>query len=96
MWQKPKARMSRKRDCLGGNEKMTLQELTDKLAEAWGGVSERMENLAEALQKAFDEANRKIEEHKRLLRRPPKWYSKANTPAMLVSRRRVYHCRDKC
>lgn len=75
---------------------MTLQELADKLAEAWGDISEKMEKLAEALRKAFDEANKKIEEHKRLLRRPPKWYPKANNPAMIVSRRRVYHCRDKC
>lgn len=75
---------------------MTLQELADKLAEAWGKVSERMEELAEALRKAFDEVNRKIEEHKRLLRRPPKWYSKANTPAMLVSRSKLYHCRNNC
>lgn len=50
---------------------MTLQEFADKLVEAWGGISERMEELAEALRKAFDEVNRKIEEHKRLLRRPP-------------------------
>lgn len=75
---------------------MTLQELTDKLVEAWEHISERMEELAEALRKAFDEANKKIEKHKRLLRRPPKWYAKANNPAMIVSRRRVYHCRDKC
>lgn len=75
---------------------MTLQEFADKLVEAWSGISERMEELAEALRKAFDEVNRKIEEHKRLLRRPPKWYTKANNPAMIVSRRRVYHCRDKC
>jgi hypothetical protein len=75
---------------------MTLQEFADKLVEAWGGISERMEELAEALRKAFDEVNRKIEEHKRLLRRAPKWYSKANNPAMIVSRRRAYHCRDNC
>ena len=75
---------------------MTLQEFADKLVEAWGGISKRMEELAEALRKVFDEVNRKIEEHKRLLRRPPKWYAKANNPAMIVSRRRVYHCRDKC
>lgn len=75
---------------------MTLQEFADKLVEAWGGISERMEELAEALRKAFDEVNRKIEEHKRLLRRPPKWYAKSNNPAMIVSRRRVYHCRDNC
>lgn len=75
---------------------MTLQELADKLVEAWGEISESLENLAEALRKAFNEANRKNKEHKRLLRRPPKWYMKANTPAMLVSSRRVYHCRDKC
>ena len=75
---------------------MTLQEFADKLVEAWGGISERIEELAEALRKAFDEVNKKIEKHKRLLRRPPKWYIKANIPAMIVSRRRVYHCRDKC
>lgn len=75
---------------------MTLQELADKLAEVWGYISEKMEELAEELRKAFDEVNRKIEEHKRLLRRPPKWYTKANNPAMIVSGRRSYHCRDKC
>lgn len=75
---------------------MTLQEFADKLVEAWGSISERMEELAEALRKAFDEVNKKIEEHKRLLRIPPKWYAKANNPAMIVSRRRAYHCRDNC
>ena len=75
---------------------MTLQELADKLVEAWGGISERMEELAEALRKAFDEVNRKIEERKRLLRRPPKWYIKANTPVAIVSRNKLYHCRNNC
>lgn len=75
---------------------MTLQELEDKLAEVWGGISESLEKLTEALRKLFDESNREIKEHNRLLRRPPKWYAKANNPAMLVSSRRVYHCRDKC
>ena len=75
---------------------MTLQEFADKLAEAWEHISKRMEEMAEAFRKVLDEVNMKIEEHKRLLRRPPKWYSKANNPAMIVSRRRVYHCRDKC
>lgn len=75
---------------------MILQEFADKLAEAWGNIAESLEKLAEALRKAFDEANKKIEGHKRLLRRPPKLYAKANNPAMIVSRRRVYHCRDKC
>ncbi len=75
---------------------MTLQELADKLAEVWGDISEKMEKLAEALRKAFDEANKKIEEHKRLLRRPPKWYSKANSPAVIMSRRKLYHCRNNC
>ncbi len=75
---------------------MKLQECADRIVEAWGGISERMEKLAEALRKAFDEVNKKIEEHKRLLRRPPKWYAKANNPVMLVSSRRVYHCMDKC
>lgn len=73
-----------------------LQELADKLTEAWGGISEKMKKLAEALRKAFDEVNRKIEEHKRLLRRPPKWYAKANNPAMIVSEIRLYHCRNNC
>lgn len=75
---------------------MTLQEFADKLAEAWGSIYERMEELAEALRKIFDEVNRKIEEHKRLLRRPPKWYIKANTPAILVSKSKLYHCRNNC
>lgn len=71
---------------------MTLQEVADRIIEAWGGISEAIEKLTKALQKAFE----KIEEHNRLLRRPPKWYVKANNPAMIVSRRRAYHCRDKC
>lgn len=75
---------------------MTLQEFADKLVEALGKVSERMEELAEALRKAFDEVNRKIEEHKRLLRRPPKWYIKANAPVMIASRSKLYHCRNNC
>lgn len=75
---------------------MTLQECADRIAEAWSGISERLEKLAEELRKVFEEVNKKIEKHKRLLRRPPKWYTKANNPAMIVSRRRVYHCRDKC
>lgn len=75
---------------------MTLQEFADKLVEVWGDISEKMEKLAEALRKAFDEVNRKIEEHKRLLRRPPKWYSKANSPAVIMSRRKLYHCRNNC
>lgn len=54
---------------------MTLQEFADKLVKAWVYISEKMEKLAEALRKAFDEVNKKIEEHKRLLRRPPKWYT---------------------
>ncbi len=75
---------------------MTLQEFADKLAEVWGGISESLEKLAEALRKAFDEVNRKIEQHKRLLRRPPKWYIKANTPSVLVIRNKLYHCRNNC
>lgn len=75
---------------------MTLQEISDRIIEAWGGISESLEKLAEALRKAFDEANRKIEEHKRLLRRPPKWYAKANNPVMIVSRNKLYHCRNNC
>lgn len=71
---------------------MTLQEMAEKIIEAWTPIAEQIEKLAEALRKAFE----KIEEHKRLLCRPPKWYAKANNPAMIVSRRRVYHCRDKC
>ena len=70
---------------------MTLQEMVDKIIEAWTPIAEQIEKLAEALRKAFEKA----EEHKRLLLRPPKWYIKANIPAMIVSRRRVYHCRDK-
>lgn len=75
---------------------MTLQEMVDKIIEAWTPIAEQIEKLTEALRKAFDEVNKKIEEHKRLLRRPPKWYVKANNPAMIVISRRVYHCRDKC
>lgn len=75
---------------------MTLQEMVDKIIEAWTPIAEQIEKLTEALRKAFDEVNKKIEEHKRLLRRPPKWCIKANIPAMIVSRRRAHHCRDKC
>lgn len=71
---------------------MTLQEMVDKIIEAWTQIADQIEKLEEALRKSFE----KVEEHERLLRRPPKWYAKANNPDMIVSRRRVYHCRDKC
>lgn len=71
---------------------MTLQEMVDKIIESWTQIAEQIEKLEEALRKSFE----KVEEHERLLRRPPKWYAKANNPAVIVSRRRVYHCRDKC
>lgn len=71
---------------------MTLQELSEKIIEAWSGIAEAIERLAEELRKVFE----KIEKHKRLLRRPPKWYSKANTPVMNVNKGRVYHCRNNC
>ena len=76
----------------GRNITKAFAELKRKLMEAWSEAVEPLEELAEALRKALE----KVEEHKRLLRRPPKWYAKANNPAMIVSRRRVYHCRDKC
>lgn len=75
---------------------MTLQEMVDKIIEAWTPIAEQIEKLTEALRKAFDEANKKIEERKRLLRRPQKWYSKANSPAVIMSRRKLYHCRNNC
>lgn len=71
---------------------MTLQEIADKIIEAWTPIAERIEKLADALRKAFE----KIEEHERLLRRPPKWYIKANTPAMIINKGRIYHCRNNC
>lgn len=71
---------------------MTLQELSEKMIEAWTPIAEQIEKLVDALRKAFG----KIEEHKRLLRRPPKWYIKANNPAMIVNKRRIYHCRNNC
>ena len=71
---------------------MTLQEMVDKIIEAWTPIAEQIEKLTEA----FDEANKKIEERKRLLRRPQKWYSKANSPAVIMSRRKLYHCRNNC
>lgn len=71
---------------------MTLQEMVDKIIEAWTQIAEQIEKLEEELRKAFE----KVEEHERLLRRPPKWYSKANTPDMLVSRSKLYHCRNNC
>lgn len=71
---------------------MTLQEIADKIIEAWGGITEAIEKLTEELRKAFE----KIEEHKQLLRRPPKWYIKANNPSMIVGKSRLYHCRNNC
>lgn len=71
---------------------MTLQEAVEKIIEAWTPIAEQIEKLVNALQKAFE----KIEEHERLLRRPPKWYSKANNPAMIANRSRIYHCRNNC
>lgn len=71
---------------------MTLQELSEKIIEAWKPIEEQIEKLLDALRKAFE----KIEEHERLLRRPPKWYIKANTPTVIVSRSKLYHCRSNC
>lgn len=75
---------------------MTLQELSEKIIEAWAPIAERIEKLAAALRKAVSEAQKKIDEHKRLLRRPPKWDEKANSPALFVDKFRVYHCRNNC
>lgn len=75
---------------------MTLQEMAEKIIEAWTPIAEQIEKLREALRKAIDEANKKIEEHKRLLCRSPKWYSKANNPSMIVRRIKLYHCRNNC
>ena len=69
-----------------------LQECIDKIIEAWTPIAEQLEKLADAIRKAFE----KIEEHERLLRRPPKWYSKANNPAIILSRSRIFHCRNNC
>lgn len=71
---------------------MTLQEIAEKIIEAWESIAKQIEKLTEALRKAFE----KIEEHERLLLRPPKWYSKANTPATNVSKNKVFHCRNNC
>jgi len=71
---------------------MTLQELVDKIIEAWTPIAEQIEKLTEALRKAFE----RIGEHKRLLRRPPKWYIKANNPTMIINKGRIYHCRNNC
>ena len=71
---------------------MELQELIDEIMEAMGGIAESIEKLDEELIKVF----KKIEEQDRLLCRPPKWYAKANKPAILVSRIRVFHCRNNC
>lgn len=71
---------------------MTLQEIADKLIEAWTPIAEQIEKLVDALRKAYE----KIEEHERLLCRPPKWYRKANSPAMIVNRSKLYHCRNNC
>lgn len=71
---------------------MTLQEIAEKIIEAWTPIADRIEKLAEALRKAFE----KIKEHERLLRRPPKWYRKANSPAMNISKSKVFHCRNNC
>lgn len=71
---------------------MTLRELADRITEAWKPIAEQLEKLAKAIRKAFE----KIEEHERLLRKPPKWYRKANNPAMIVNKNMVYHCRNNC
>lgn len=71
---------------------MTLQEIADKIIETWEPIAEQIEKLADELRKAFE----KIKEHERLLCRPPKWYSKANNPAMIANRSRIYHCRNNC
>lgn len=71
---------------------MTLQELVDKIIEAWTPIAEHIEKLVDVLRKAFE----KIEERERLLRRPPKWYIKANNPAMIVGKSRLFHCRNNC
>lgn len=71
---------------------MTLQECVDRISEELRKLIEPFEKLAKEIRKIFE----KIEEHKRLLRRPPKWYAKANNPAMIVSRDRVYRCRNNC
>ncbi len=71
---------------------MTLQEIAEKIIEAWTPIAEQLEKLADAIRKAFD----KIEEHERFLRRPPKWYRKANNPVMIMRRNRTFHCRNNC
>lgn len=71
---------------------MTLQEIAETIIEAWTPIAEQIEKLTKELRKAFE----KIEEHKRLLRRPPKWYRKANSPAVIVSKSKLYHCRNNC
>ena len=71
---------------------MTLQEISEKIIGAWTPIAEQLEKLAAAIRKAFE----KIEEHERLLCRPPKWYRKANNPAMIVNKSMVYHCRNNC
>lgn len=71
---------------------MTLRVYSDKIAEAFQNLVEALEELADKLQKVFE----KIEEHERLLLRPPKWYIKANNPAMIVGKSRLFHCRNNC
>ena len=71
---------------------MTLQEMVDEIIEAWTPIAEQIEKLTEALRRAFE----KIKEHEQLSCRPPKWYSKANSPAMIISRSKLYHCRNNC
>ena len=66
-----------------------FQELKEKLLKAW---NEAVEPLAEAVKEAVE----MVKEHKSLLRRAPKWYSKANNPYIIANRIRIFHCKNNC
>lgn len=71
---------------------MGLQECADKITTLWKEIAEQFGKLAEQLRKAF----KKIEQREKQLHRPPKLYVKANNPIMVISRSRVFHCRNNC
>lgn len=88
--------------------KRILYKVADWTKRAVEAMIELIHKIAEPLTDAFKEFAEKIsslfedtkgwyfnlpetERHKIV-----KWYAKANNPAMIVSRRRVYRCRDKC
>lgn len=72
----------------------SMIELVHKIAEP---LTDTFKEFAEKISSLFEDVKDwyfnlpETERHKIV-----KWYAKANNQAMIVSRRRVYHCRDKC